>query len=169
MDAARQLHLSELYRTGLLGDTLPFWLSHGVDHDYGGIMTCLDRDGSIVDTDKGVWQQARFTWLMGELYNNVEPRDEWLALAKSGASFMDQFAFDPSDGRMYFHLTREGLPIRKRRYAYSESFAAIAYGELAKATGEQHYAEKSRRAFIIAETGTVHLRLSNSGTAQAIH
>ena len=37
--------------------------------------------------------------------------------------------------------------IRKRRYAFSESFAAIAYGELAKATGEDEYAEKARVTF----------------------
>jgi len=37
------------------------------------------------------------------------------------------------------HATREGKPIRKRRYAFSESFAAIAYGELAQATGEDRY------------------------------
>ncbi len=147
MDAAKKRQLSEIYQGGLLGDTLPFWLTHGVDQQYGGIMTCLDRDGSVVDTDKGVWQQARFTWLLGELYNHVDPRDEWLALAQRSAQFMDEFAFDPLDGRMFFHLTRDGLPIRKRRYAYSESFAAIAYGELAKATGEQQYADKAIRTF----------------------
>ena len=107
----------------------------------------LDRDGTLVDTDKSVWQQGRFTWLLGELYNNVEPRDEWLELAKHGIEFIDKHCFDRSDGRMWFHLTRSGQPIRKRRYSYSESFAAIAYGEYAKATGEQAYAEKAKKAF----------------------
>ena len=40
-----------------------------------------------------------------------------------------------------------GAPIRKRRYAFTESFAAIAYGEYAKATGSDEYSEKARRAF----------------------
>ena len=26
---------------------LPFWLKYGVDEEYGGILTCLDRDGSL--------------------------------------------------------------------------------------------------------------------------
>jgi len=110
-------------------------------------MTSLDRNGALVDTDKGVWQQGRFTWLLAELYNNVEPREEWLELAKHGAKFMNAHCFDPSDGRMWFHLTRDGKPIRKRRYAFSESFAAIAYGELAKATGDMEYAEKAKLTF----------------------
>ncbi|MEZ6152583.1 MAG: AGE family epimerase/isomerase [Pirellulaceae bacterium] len=147
LDTERRDELIAVYRDGLLNDTLPFWIRHCVDREHGGFMMSLDRDGTIVDTDKGVWQQGRFTWLLGELYNNVEPREEWLELAKHGARFIDDHCFDPSDGRMWFHVTRDGKPIRKRRYAFSESFAAIAYGELAKATGNEQYAEKARQTF----------------------
>ena len=146
-EAEQRNELIATYRDGLLGNTLPFWIKHCVDREHGGFMMSLDQDGTLVDTDKGVWQQGRFTWLLGELYNNVEPREEWLELAKHGARFIDEHCFDPSDGRMWFQVTREGKPIRKRRYAFSESFAAIAYGELAKATGEEQYAEKARQAF----------------------
>jgi N-acylglucosamine 2-epimerase len=127
------------YRDGLLNDT--------VDREHGGFITSLDQNGSIVDTDKGVWQQGRFTWLLGELYNNVEQRDELLELALHGIRFIDDHCFDKSDGRMWFHLTREGKPIRKRRYAFSEAFAAIAYGELAKATGSAEFAAKAAQLF----------------------
>jgi N-acylglucosamine 2-epimerase len=147
VDDARKAELIVTYRDGLLGDTLPFWMEHCVDREHGGFMMSLDRNGKVIDTDKSVWQQGRFTWLLGELYNNVEPRDEWLELAKHGARFLDDHCFDPNDGRMWFHVTREGRPIRKRRYAFSESFAAIAYGELAKATGDERYAEKAKAAF----------------------
>ena len=139
--------LLAIYRNGLLKDVLPFWIDHSVDSEHGGFMTALDRDGTVIDTDKGVWQQCRFVWLLGELYNGVEPRDEWLRLARHGVEFIDRHCFDASDGRMWFHLTREGAPIRKRRYAFSESFAAIAYGEIAHATGSDEYAEKARRTF----------------------
>jgi N-acylglucosamine 2-epimerase len=147
MDTTRIDHLIAVYRDGLLENTLPFWLPRSVDHEFGGFMIARDRDGALLDTDKGVWQQGRFTWLLGELYNQVEPREEWLEAALLGAQFMDQHCFDPSDGRMWFHVTREGKPIRKRRYAFTESFAAIAYGELAKATGEEQFADKARRSF----------------------
>ena len=136
-----------VYRDGLLDDTLPFWIDHCVDHEQGGFLMSLDRDGSLLDSDKSVWQQGRFTWLLGELYNNVEAREEWLELAEHGIRFMDRYCFDPDDGRMWFHVTRDGRPIRKRRYAFSESFSAIAYGEFAKATGSDEYAERARRTF----------------------
>ena len=156
MDHQRIRDLLSVYRNGLLNDTLPFWIRHSVDQEFGGFITSLNRDGSIVDTDKNVWQQGRFTWLLGELYNTdvaetEEQAQSWLSLAKHGAAFLEQHCFDPSDGRMWFHLTRDGKPIRKRRYAFTESFAAIAFGELAQATGEQRYAdlaEKTYRQFI---------------------
>ncbi len=147
MDPIRIDQLIAIYRDGLLHDTLPFWLPRCVDREWGGFMIARDRDGTLLDTDKGVWQQGRFTWLLGELYNNVEPREEWLEPARQAARFMEEYCYDPTDGRMWFQVTREGKPIRKRRYAFSESFAAIAYGELAQATGEDRYAEKARRSF----------------------
>ncbi len=51
--------LLAIYRDGLLNDTLPFWLDHCIDREHGGFMFCLDRDGAVVDTDKGMWTQGR--------------------------------------------------------------------------------------------------------------
>ena len=49
MNGEAQAALRDTYRDGLLSDTLPFWLKHGVDREQGGFLTCLDRDGSVVD------------------------------------------------------------------------------------------------------------------------
>lgn len=147
MDDARKQALIECYRDGLLTDTIPFWTTHAPDEQHGGFFTALNRDGSVMDTDKSVWHQGRFTWMLGELYNTVEPNPEWLQLAKGGADFLEQHCFDESDGRMWFHVTREGKPIRKRRYAFSEAFAAIGFGEVAKATSDSRYAELAEQCF----------------------
>lgn len=139
--------LRDFYRTSLLNDTLRFWFPRCIDEHHGGYITALDRDGTVLDDDKSVWAQGRVAWLLGELYNNVEQRPEWLAWCRSGIEFLDRHCFDPADGRMWFHVTRDGRPIRKRRYAFSESFAAIAYGEYARATGSASHAEKAARCF----------------------
>ncbi|NNJ24101.1 AGE family epimerase/isomerase [Alienimonas chondri] len=147
MDDDRRNQLLATYRDGLLNDVLPFWTRHAVDREHGGFLTSLDRDGTVVDTDKSLWPQGRFAWLLGELYNSVEPREEWLELARHGVEFLDRHAVDPVDGRMWFAVTRDGRPLRKRRYAFTESFAAIAYGEYAQATGRDEYAAKAEAAF----------------------
>ena len=147
MQESTPFEYQEVYRQGLLSDTLPFWLAHSVDDEYGGFITALDRDGSILDTDKGVWQQGRFTWLLGELYNNVQPRDKWLQLARHGIDFIDQHCIDPDDGRLWFQVARDGRPIRKRRYAFGEAFAAMAFGEYAQATGSDEAAQRAAGLF----------------------
>jgi len=143
MNAQRRNELSALYRDELLEDTLPFWLPRCVDEEHGGFMVARDQDGSLLDTDKGMWQQCRFTWLLATLYNNVEPRDEWLVAARHGIEFISKHGFD-ADGRMWFHVTREGAPIRKRRYVFTETFGAIAYAACAKAMGDSGMADKAR-------------------------
>lgn len=117
--------LLSVYRDGLLSDTVPFWMEHAVDQEYGGYFNALDRDGTVLQTDKAVWIQARFAWLLATLYSTVEPRPEWLELARQGIDFLNAHCFD-SDGRMFFSVTREGKPLRKRRYLFSECFAVIA-------------------------------------------
>ena len=143
--AGRQRLLST-YRTGLLDDTVSFWFPHSVDTEHGGFCHCFDRDGTLVDTDKSMWVQGRMTWMLLTLYNSIEKRPEWLAWAEQGLKFIDRFGFD-SDGRMFFHVTRDGRPIRKRRYAYSETFAAAAYAAHARATGNERSARRARELF----------------------
>ena len=138
--------LRDCYRDGLLYDTMRFWFPRGVDTEHGGFLHCFDHDGSLVDTDKSVWAQGRMSWMLLTLYNTQERRPEWLAWAKSGLDFLDRHCFD-SDGRMFFHVTRDGRPIRKRRYAYSEAFAAIAHAAYAKATGDSAAAVRARELF----------------------
>lgn len=135
------------YRDGLLNDTLPFWLDHCLDHEHGGYTTALDRDGTLLDTDKSVWVQGRFAWLLSTLCNEVEPRQEWRAAAKLGIDFLRQHCRDPEDGRYFFQVTRDGQPLRKRRYVFSEFFAIIAYAAYAKAADDDQAADDAIALF----------------------
>lgn len=134
------------YRDTLLHDVMPFWQKHGLDQEHGGIMTCLNRDGSLVDDDKSVWFQGRAGWMFATLYNDVEQRPEWLAAAQSCVGFIENHCID-TNGRLYFHTTRAGRPIRKRRYVYSESFAAIAHAALYRATSADIHKNRAKELF----------------------
>lgn len=137
-----------VYRDGLLQDTVPFWFPRSVDALNGGFIHCLDRDGTVLDTDKSVWAQGRMTWMLLTLYNTVEKKPEWLEWAEKGLAFIESHCFD-RDGRMFFQVTSDGRPIRKRRYAFSESFAAIAHAAYAKATGSDKSATRAMQLFDI--------------------
>ncbi len=145
-DPSYRAQLAAFYRSALLEDVMPFWLRHGLDRQHGGILTALDRDGSLLDSDKSVWFQGRAGWMFATLYNTVEPRAEWLEAARSCVEFSRRHCHSPK-GKMWFTVTREGRPLRMRRYVFSESFAAISYAAFAKATGDARAAEDAAKAF----------------------
>ncbi len=137
---------AESYKRDLTENIMPFWMEHGWDKVNGGVYTCLDRDGSLMDSTKSVWFQGRFAFICAYAYNNVEKNPVWLEAAKSTLDFIEKYCFD-KNGRMYFSVTADGKPLRMRRYVFSETFAAIAMSEYALATGEQKYAERAMQIF----------------------
>jgi len=100
------------------------------------------------DTDKGVWQHGRFAWLLATLHDQVEPRPEWLRLSRHGIDFLRAHGFD-SDGRMFFHLTRDGAPVRKRRYLFSETFMIAALAAYGQAAGDAQAVQEAVDLFAL--------------------
>ncbi|MCX7800302.1 MAG: AGE family epimerase/isomerase [Fimbriimonadales bacterium] len=142
----RFAELAEVHRRLLLEDVVPFWIRHSPDRECGGFLTFLDEDGSVYGTDKAVWLQGRIAWLFARLYNEVERREEWLELSRHGLDFLERHGYD-QDRRMFFLTTRDGRPLRKRRYVFSETFAAIAFAEYARATGDARAIRQAAETF----------------------
>lgn len=130
--------LASLYRTALLEDVLPFWDRFSPDRACGGFFTCLDRTGAVYDTDKFVWLQGRQTWLYAMLYNTVQARPEWLATARHGAVFLRNHCRD-EQGEFFFAMTREGKPLVQPANIFSDCFAAMAFSQYARATGDEDF------------------------------
>ena len=43
---------AESYKNDLTQNIMPFWMEHGWDKVNGGVYTCVDRDGSLIDSTK---------------------------------------------------------------------------------------------------------------------
>lgn len=125
--------LAEQYKSELLDKVIPFWLEKSQDKEFGGYFTCLDRDGSVYDTDKFIWLQGREVWMFATLYNKVEKRQEWLDCAIQGAEFLKKYGHD-GNLNWYFSLDREGNPLVEPYNIFSYTFAVIAFGQLSIAT-----------------------------------
>lgn len=140
--------LAEQYKSELLDEVIPFWLEKSQDKEFGGYFTCLDRDGSVYDTDKFIWLQGREVWMFATLYNKVEKRQEWLDCAIQGAEFLKKYGHD-GNLNWYFSLDREGNPLVEPYNIFSYTFAVIAFGQLSIATGNAEYADIAKRTFDI--------------------
>lgn len=141
LQQARQWTQQELERC------VRFWLEHGMDHEYGGVYTCLDRTGRVYSTDKSVWMQGRCAWTFSYLCRVYGAKQEWLDAAKSCLDFMDRHCFNPdAPGRMYFTVTKDGRPLRQRRYCFSEALYALSNAEYYGVTGDKAHLERARKA-----------------------
>ena len=86
---------NKTYRDELLMNVMPFWIKNGWDRKNGGVYTCLDRDGSLMDSTKSVWFQGRFGWIRpmptitsGRMPNGSPRRraavSSWRSIASTG-------------------------------------------------------------------------------------
>lgn len=136
-----------IFRDELLNSCVPFWLENGWDKEFGGLINCLDREGRIYSTDKSVWMQCRAGWTYSYIYNHIEKKQEYLDFARDCIDFATKHCIDKTDGRMYFTVTQDGRPLRKRRYHFSETFYIIANAEYYMATGDEAYLDAARKYY----------------------
>ena len=134
------------FQEALLQNVIPFWMKHGWDRENGGVYSYLDRKGERCSSVKSVWIQGRFMWILSKLCNEYGARDEWLDAAKSCQKFLSDHCF-AADGRMYFQVTGDGKPVRRRRYWFSEAFYCIGSAEYYKATGDTKALETARELY----------------------
>lgn len=137
---------SSIYKDNLFNDVLPFWQNHSIDELNGGYFTCLDFDGTIYDSDKFIWLQGRQAWTFSMLYNQVDKNEEWLNIAKIGIDFLIKHGKD-EQGNFYFSVTAEGKPLVKPYNIFSDCFAAMAFSQYAKATGDESIALLAKQTY----------------------
>ena len=119
-----------------------------MDYENGGIFTCLDREGKIYGREKSVWFQGRALWAFSKTYNVIASDKKYLEAAKCIYDFLPKCT--DTDGRMFFTVTEDGHATRKRRYYFSETFAAIGSAEYYKASGDKCALESARKYFDVA-------------------
>lgn len=125
-----------------------FWLKNGMDPVYGGVYTCLDRYGKVYSTDKSVWMQGRCAWTFAYLCNTYGPKQEWIDAAKSCIDFLEKYCKNPyAQNRLYFTVTKDGKPLRQRRYFFSEAFYAMANAEFYGVTKDEEYLNRALWAY----------------------
>ncbi|MBI3208804.1 MAG: AGE family epimerase/isomerase [Candidatus Solibacter usitatus] len=129
LDRARLLRL---YRELLLDGIVPFWRRHGVDADFGGVLSSMGEDGEPISGDKFVWSQARWVWTCSALYNRIERRPEFLQWARQTIDFLLAHGRD-SRGRWVYRTTREGEIVEGATSIYSDCFFVYGIGEYCRA------------------------------------
>ncbi len=108
------MKLLTFYKKQVEESILPFWL-RAFDYEFGGVYTCFNNEGTeLLSTDKYVWSQGRYLWILSKLYEmnqkgkiEVDP-DTVKKQAGLTLEFLQKNVLLP-DGSCTFLLTREGI------------------------------------------------------------
>jgi N-acylglucosamine 2-epimerase len=123
------------YEENLAESVIPFWERHSPDRECGGYFTCLERDGTVFDTDKFVWMQGREVWGFSLVHRLLGPERRWVEMARLGAEFLRAHGRAPG-GDWYFSLDRGGAPLVQPYNIFADCFCSVALGEYHRASGE---------------------------------
>ena len=147
---------------------MDFWLTRGLDLEYGGVYGTLDRDGNPVEgltlgvvngyaidsTDKGIIQQARHLWALSTYHQSlvrqgVEPSPDIRDAAESCRAFMLDYLLDRSDNRFYFMVSRDGSDVvHPGKNFYGNLFAIYGLSKYAEVFGSDESRDQAMATFL---------------------
>lgn len=130
-------------------EVLDFWVQRGIDWEEGGIMTCLERDGTVWDTRKPGWFQGRSLFSFAKGYNDIRQEPKWLEACHNLYEFICRHLYIPGDphGHMYYLLDKQGKGVKQAHNMFTETFAIMGMAEYYKATGNKEVLERVRRIY----------------------
>jgi mannose/cellobiose epimerase-like protein (N-acyl-D-glucosamine 2-epimerase family) len=121
--------LRKEYQYWLYDDFLPFLDRFVVDHKVGGFMCETDRDGRNISGRKRTWFEGRGIWIYSFLFNELDPKPEYLEIARKSVEFI--LRHDPAGPDLMPHgYRRNGSPL-------NAAPDIAGYGDLFVATGLQ--------------------------------
>jgi N-acylglucosamine 2-epimerase len=145
-DSNRLVALQQRYRHLLMEDVVPFWFLHGIDWQYGGVLSCLRDNGSLASGDKFTWSQARSVWTFSALYNRIEKRPEFLRAAENSIQFLLDHGRDPQ-GRWVYRMDRQGTVIDGPISIYADCFVVYGLSEYYRAVADPQILSVAQETF----------------------
>jgi N-acylglucosamine 2-epimerase len=135
------------YRYDLFTDFIPFMDKYVIDHELGGFMCTVDRDGARISTDKTAWYEGRGIWTYSYLYNNVEPNPKHLEVARKSVEFLMKNR--PSgDNPWPSGFNKDGAPSGGKPDIYGDLFIANGLQEFSKSKGNEKYWDLAKEILI---------------------
>ncbi|MHB9028948.1 MAG: AGE family epimerase/isomerase [Candidatus Latescibacterota bacterium] len=141
--------LREEHRYWMLDDFVPFVDKFVVDHELGGFMCTVNRDGTQIDSRKRTWYEGRGIWTFSYLYNKVEQNPKYLEIAKKSVEFISKQ--NPTGKElMPAGYTKEGQPLGNGPdpIFYGDVFVANGFQEYAKIKGNEQYWDTAKQILL---------------------
>ena len=131
--------LRTFYRYDLFEDFLPFFDRYVIDHELGGFMCTVDRDGTRLSTEKRAGYAGRGIMVYSCLYRYLDPNPKYLDVAQKTLEFLMR-AQPKGDALWAQSFTKEGAPLDSPSASVNtDMYIADGISEYAHAAGDEHY------------------------------
>lgn len=133
------------YRYWMFDDFVPFMDKFVIDHELGGFMCTVDRDGTQVSSNKSAWYEGRGLWTYSYLYNKLGQDPKHLEVARKSVDFT--MNVKPAAQEVWpASFTKEGKPTSNRPPdIYGNLFIANGFQEYSKAKGNEKYWDMAKQ------------------------
>ena len=137
----------------LFNELLPFWETHGVDEEYGGFLTYLDRNGNPTgDTLKTLVCQTRMIYTFASVHRANLGEGRFLPRAAQGVEFLLKHYWDDQHTGWFWTAAQDGAPQDRAKIMYGQSFAIYALSEFAMASGDTRALEMAEETLKCLKT-----------------
>jgi mannose/cellobiose epimerase-like protein (N-acyl-D-glucosamine 2-epimerase family) len=133
------------YRAFLFEDFLPFMEKYVIDHELGGFLWNIDRDGSTITTHKRAWYDGRGIWVYSFLYNNLKKDPKYLETARKAVDFV--LRIKPVNRILWpASYTRDGKELNDfPQDIYGDLFIAEGLAEFSEAVQDPKYRDNAKQ------------------------
>ncbi len=148
----------------LFNELLPFWADHGVDPEYGGFLTYLDKDGN--PTGEGLKTavcQTRMIYTYASAHRAGLGQGAFLDIAAQGVDFLLNHFLDHEHGGWYWTCQRDGTPEDRAKIMYGQSFAIYSLSEYAMASGDRTALEMAEETWRVLKSCAADLQYGGFG------
>jgi len=120
----------------LLGNILPFWITHVVDPAGDGFHGALSNDLRVDrQSPRSAVLCARILWTYAAAQRRY-PRPEYAQMARRAFTYLERRFWDTRYGGVYWQLDPRGLPLEARKHTYAQAFAIYGLSEYFQASGD---------------------------------
>lgn len=131
---------------------VPFWLTHGVDEEYGGFLTYFDKDGNPTgETLKTLVCQLRMVFTYSSAHRAGLGGGKFLEFAKQGVDFLIEHFWDTEYGGWFWTCEQDGKVDNPSKLGYGHSFGVYAMAEYALASDDPRGREYALKTYDVLQ------------------
>jgi mannobiose 2-epimerase len=133
-----------------VGNILPFWPRHALDHSRGGFFGEISEDLVVrAEAPRTSVVNTRILWTYATAARLIGP--QWRATADWAFDYIVRHFWDGDADGLYWWVDADGRPLATRKQIYAQAFGIYALSEYYRLTGNPKALEMGKALYALIE------------------